>query len=161
MTKEEIKEVMKEMECWSCDNHLNICDKHTCRDNEAKECKHEDKDACIEPCNHDEVCGKCGKCFPDTPTPPSKVDPCKDCGAKKPKFCTCKQPPRVSQTTRLEKIQAQHNNGVYHPESMSYLLSKLVTAVEVLEEIAHSLDGNYEEGWMANEVAAEATKSIN
>ena len=28
MTKEEIKEVMKEMECWSCDNHLNICDKH-------------------------------------------------------------------------------------------------------------------------------------
>ena len=48
MTKEEVKEVMEEMECWSCDNHLNICDKHTCRDNEAKECKHEDKDACID-----------------------------------------------------------------------------------------------------------------
>ena len=38
MTKEEIKEVMKEMECWSCDNHLNICDKHTRREKEDKEC---------------------------------------------------------------------------------------------------------------------------
>ena len=37
-SKEEIKEVMKEMECWSCDNHLNICDKHTRRETEDKEC---------------------------------------------------------------------------------------------------------------------------
>ena len=237
MTKEEIKEVMEEMECWSCDNHLNICDKHIFTDVEhealtevyrakvgtplqkalvdnpeaqkqlaeailavknkatPKDCgcfesksgtvemfcpKHEDKDACIEPCNHDEVCGKCGKCFPDTPTPPSKecehkysgglkttlmngrtYRVCEKCDTIELEPPPSKQPPRVSQTTRLEKIQAQHNNGVYHPESMSYLLSKLVTAVEVLEEIAHSLDGNYEEGWMANEVAAEAIKSIN
>ena len=27
-TEQEEKEAMKEMECWSVDNHLKICDKH-------------------------------------------------------------------------------------------------------------------------------------
>ena len=84
----------------------------------------------------------------DTPTPPSEPTH------------------QDLKPTRLEKIRERFKEEDKHPDvsvwhdNIGYLLSKLDTAVDVLDEIAKSLGANYEEGWMANEVAAEALKSI-
>ncbi len=172
MTKEEVKEVMKEMECWSCDNHLNICDKHSSKESESN-------DVLI--ANGTEPKAKyitVHKGLIDTPTPPSKQPTPRESICKK---CGKSWPPRQGtyivpleykeelcgecnyQPTRLELIREKIRlSGVarMNGRDVKYILSKLDTAKEILEEIAHSLDGNYEEGWMANEVAAEALKLI-
>ena len=252
MTKEEIKEVMEEMECWSCDNHLNICDKHSdvehkdeeykqelnwsCEEDSlwvlegrrcpvcniskdeqldtSKKCNHPGEDLCNEcadtptppskECEHGSpacekachvefdpgitksnritnpenkakwcrhewyqmglVCTKCNKAK-SKDTPPCKIDPCKDCGAKKPKFCTCKQPLRVSQTTRLEKIRNRLDNAATSPTPMTdadYLVTKLDTAVRAFE-IIEGKAGLWGESSLKSiiKTANSALKSIN
>ena len=103
-SKEETKG-MDEMEYWSCDKHLNICDKHTDVEHEAKECEH----PMLGECKHNKLkeCNCCFSCnkmvnIKATPTPPSKQPP--------PRVWQT----RVSQTTRLEDIREKLNDGDYY-----------------------------------------------
>lgn len=109
MTKEEVKEVMEEMECWSCDNHLNICDKHS-REKEVKKCE-------LRFPGH-KGCSCIGN---NTPTPPSK------------------QPTRVKRILegRIGSLAKLYKVGsVFTENDLEYLFSKLATAVEALEHYA-------------------------